>query len=269
MDTDQVFREFIAEKKGCLLADNTIAFYEYTLTPFVAWLGSDPLNAAAVRSYKAHISSNGFKPSTYQAIIRGIRVLVNFAADAGYIEPFKISMPRAPEVLQPVLDASELKKVINACVRPRDNAMILVFADTGMRRSEVSALRWDDVDLETGKLIIREAKGKRFRSAFVSQRTLKALKRHYKKSSENPVFKLSSGGLLSFFRRLSERSGIYVRPHVLRRSFATLFLRSGGGVHILQKLLGHSDIQTTMKYVYLIDEDLQEAHEQFSPLNLL
>ena len=68
-------------------------------------------------------------------------------------------------------------------------------------------------------------------------------------------------------RRLSDKTGIYFSSHVLRRSFATLSLRSGMDVIHLQKLMGHSTLEMTRRYTTLLEDDLIIAHNKFGPLD--
>jgi site-specific recombinase XerD len=67
----------------------------------------------------------------------------------------------------------------------------------------------------------------------------------------------------------SKRIGIKVRPYDLRHSFALNFLRNGGNVFALQKLMGHSTLDMTKRYLALTQGDLQEQHAKASPVNML
>lgn len=74
-------------------------------------------------------------------------------------------------------------------------------------------------------------------------------------------------GLRSILLRISERSGVHIAPHALRRTFATLALKAGMNPLHLQGLLGHSSLEMTRRYVQMMDEDLVEAHRMYGPVD--
>jgi len=76
---------------------------------------------------------------------------------------------------------------------------------------------------------------------------------------------LKASGLRMVLRRLSDRAGVMVTAHMLRRTFATLSLRAGLNPLHLQALMGHASLDMTRHYIRLVDEDLQSAHEQHGP----
>jgi integrase/recombinase XerD len=76
--------------------------------------------------------------------------------------------------------------------------------------------------------------------------------------------RLTGNALRLICRRLSERTGIKVTPHALRRTFATLSLRQGMDVLHLQALLGHSSLDMVQHYAQMIDEDLLQSHKAHS-----
>lgn len=75
-------------------------------------------------------------------------------------------------------------------------------------------------------------------------------------------------GLETAFTRLSRKSGIAIHPHLLRHTFATLWLRNGGDSIMLQRLLGHTTLQMTSRYVQAVGcEDARKSHERFGPID--
>ena len=68
-------------------------------------------------------------------------------------------------------------------------------------------------------------------------------------------------------RRMGERVGIKVHPHMLRHTFATEYLRNGGDLETLRRIMGHSTLAVTQQYLHLIDDDLVQAHRSFSPMD--
>ena len=83
---------------------------------------------------------------------------------------------------------------------------------------------------------------------------------------------LTQYGVQQAFVRIFRRAGVGGRkagPHVIRHTFATMYLRAGGGVHQLQRILGHQSVETTMIYVHLAGRDVQADHAAHSPARVL
>lgn len=163
----------------------------------------------------------------------------------------------------------------------RDRALILLQMDTGVRPGE--ALNLMETDLDMASLLVHIpahiAKTRERRSMPFSATTADALQRLLRARPEgwknSPVFCSCSGDILNVnswghtLRGYSEKIGAKVTPYMLRHCFALSFLRNGGNVFSLQKLLGHSTLAMTQKYLALSMEDLQKAHAAASPVNSL
>jgi integrase/recombinase XerD len=154
----------------------------------------------------------------------------------------------------------------------------MLMVDTGVRRKELCDLNWGDVKIGNGMVTIREGKGGKARSVVIGIKTRRALLKYRKKiehASASPLFQTVHGnrftfpGLRSCLLRISERADIHASPHIFRRTFATLSLRSGMNPLHLQGLLGHSSLEMTRRYVSMVDNDLLEAHKAFGPIDNL
>lgn len=210
---------------------------------------------------------------------RVIKAFLNFLEQEEYIDKApKFSMPTISRKQLPVLDGKDLQKVLGACEIVRDLALVMLMVDTGVRRKELCDLNWGDVNIENGLVNIQEGKGGKARSVVVGTKTRRTLLK-YRKSiehdSKNPLFQTKHGnrftfsGLRSCLLRIGKRAGIHVSPHILRRTFATLSLRSGMNPLHLQGLLGHSSLEMTRRYVSMVDNDLLEAHKEYGPVDNL
>jgi len=172
----------------------------------------------------------------------------------------------------------ELATIIKACKDKRDRAFVLLMIDSGLRRAEVLALNWSDIDLSSGIVRVVRGKGGKPRSVVVGIETRRALLKYRAKidgKKDQPVFqtisgkRFTAGGLRSWLLRISKRAGINITPHALRRTFATLSIRSGMNIVHLQGLMGHASITTTRDYIGLTEEDLVKAHEKYGPVDRL
>lgn len=188
-------------------------------------------------------------------------------------------MPKVAKKRLPCLTADEFSRLIAACQNPRDKAVTLFMADSGLRRAEVIALNWDDIDMTSGLVTVRRGKGAKARSAVIGASTRRALlgyRRTLEEITDNsPLFlarrnrRFTGAGLMLVFRRLSTRTGIHVTPHALRRTFVVLSLRANMDVLHLQAMLGHSCLEMVQHYEQMVDDDLLQAHKAHSPIDNL
>lgn len=187
---------------------------------------------------------------------------------------------RVKEVLEP----KDIQKILNTVSRKyyegaRNYLMILLLFDGMLRKSEMMNLRTGDVDLESG-LITVLGKGNKQRQVPLGMKTLRYFKSFMVKwRSKYPgdiVIAMRTGEMLSgrsvnqIFERISERVGKRIYPHLFRHSAATLFIRQGGSLAVLQQILGHASISITVDvYGHLTGEDSLRAYQQMSPTMMI
>jgi len=261
-------------------------FYKYTSGKFISWLEDQGVNSPPyvsvryVREYIAHQINLKKSDNTVHDIARAIKTLLRFWHNEKYIDtPVTFSMPKVEKKRLPCLSAEELETVFKACSTSRDKALVLFFADSGLRRAEVVSLNWGDVDMSSGLVNVKRGKGGKSRSAVIgamTRRVLLSYRRTLANTSENaPLFQSRGGarftgsGLRLVFTRLSRKTGIPVSPHAMRRTFVILSLRGNMDVLHLQALLGHSSLEMVQHYAQLMDEDLVREHRAHSPVDNL
>lgn len=210
----------------------------------------------------------------------------------------KIARPR-PLKRQPLpYSEEEVRRMLDACdytgvwgtaphVRTRratalrDRAMVLVLLDTGVRASELCALKIGHFDRATGRLVVKDGKGGKERAVFAGTTARAAIWRYLAArrkrgdvggDSGSPLFATSSGrhltrsNLLHLVQRLAERAGVQAaNVHRFRHTFAINFLRNGGNVYALQNLLGHHDLDMIRQYLLIVEADVQQAAKAASP----
>lgn len=165
----------------------------------------------------------------------------------------------------------------DAFLRVRDWALIELFLATGMRVGEVTSIRLQDLSLEEQVILVR-GKGGRQRLAFLTEPRSYAAISHYHRYRRSVLvaadalflsgrgLPLTTQGAASALRSLASAAGIdrRVTPHMLRHTSATLLLRNGADLRIVQEFLGHASIATTQRYTHItrahLLETLQRAH---------
>jgi integrase len=114
------------------------------------------VTARYVRAYLAQLQG---KDTTKHDHARAIKTLLRFWHKEGYIpQLITFDMPRLEKKRLPVLTADQLRQIVQAC-NPRDKAIVLFMADSGLRRGEVCALNWADIDMQSGLVRVRQGKG--------------------------------------------------------------------------------------------------------------
>ena len=275
------YTDFILSRQAMNCAPSTLAFYRQTAGAFLSWCETQGITqpqevtARIVRQYLAGMQ--GKADRTRHAYARAIKTLLRFWHREKYIpEAVTFDMPKIAKKRLPVLNAEQLKQVIQAC-NIRDKAIVLFMADSGLRNSEVCALNWDDVNMQTGTVVVKNGKGGKARISRIGAKARRALLAYRRTLTdrEGVLFQSRTGGRLQgnglrlMFRRLSIETGIHVTAHAMRRTFTILSLRAGMSPIHLQGLGGWADLEMVSYYASLEDEDLLDAHSKHSPVDNL
>ena len=185
---------------------------------------------------------------------------------------------KIPEVLTPTEQEALLAQPNPRYLTgQRNRVMLRLMLDTGLRLSEATHLHWKDVDLNSGKVMVRRGKGAKDRTLWTGENNLAALvawrDRQASECAGSPqiVFTTKEGGKLdpSYVRKMVKRyarkAGIEktVSPHTLRHTFATDLYRETTNIRLTQKALGHENLATTQIYTHIVDEELEGALKSF------
>ena len=146
----------------------------------------------------------------------------------------------------------------------RNQTMFRLMLNSGLRLAEVTALKWHDVDLTTGKLMVRQGKGSKDCTLWVAEADIDRPRSWRQRQATqcgqcDHVFTTLQGQPLGhryvqrMVKRYTAKAGIdkNVSPHTLRHSFATDLYRETSKIRLVQKVLGHSDLSTTMIYTHI------------------
>lgn len=280
---DFIFVSQVNGKKG-----KTISWYKEMLKPFVQEITLEGLNILSLRKYIASLRDRGLKPASIDGHIRAIKVFLNFLYEEGYLDENlakKLKRQKLPFQYPYVLSDEQVNDLLKACDKKtweefRNYVIVLTFLDTGIRLSELVNLTLQDINLNKKSILIRDGKGGKDREVYMGRTLFREMGKWLKMrgyfSYEDRIFITRQGyplkrrTLEKIIERLGKKAGIKgVRcsPHTLRHTFATNFIRNGGDVFTLQKILGHSDISTCMIYVHMGGRQIQEAMMKFSPVD--
>jgi site-specific recombinase XerD len=283
-----VVEAFLLQKQvnGC--SPRTIAVYKWWLDRVAAVVpDTSAVDLAAMTRFFAGLRERGVSPSTVHQAFRTFRTFTRWliATDALRRNPLDGLEIRTPKTLPTVPADEELNAVLRSCPNSpagtRNYAAILVMADAGLRASEALHLLIEDWRPADRSVFVRSGKGARDRVVFVGATTARALKAwlsvHPQPGPETWLFcqrdrrPLTNRGLVTILHRLSARAGLSpdrrLHPHGLRHLAATAWLRNGVGLDEVRRLLGHSSLNTTLRYSSLVSADLQRAHRDAAAID--
>ncbi len=201
-----------------------------------------------------------------------LNTILNWSSERGYCEPLTFRIKKLPyqRPLPHVLTLDEIKRLLDACNKDKKGIVTGMY-EAGLRWKEVTNLSWDDVDLNNEVIMLRTTKGNRNRVIPLTplfKEVLKEIKKHGEQGLvfPSPITGRPFNNINKSLQSAAERAGIAkkVHPHLLRHSYATHVLESGGDLRTLQALLGHRDIQTTQIYTHVMTQHLKATMKKFS-----
>ena len=188
---------------------------------------------------------------------------------------FHVPAPKQPQTLPEILSRAEVWRLLAACPQPRHRLVLATAYAAGLRVSEVVALKVSDIDAERMTIRVAQGKGGKDRYVPLSERLLQELRASWRSHAPGRwVFANRAGTrpmditvAQKLYTAAKLRAGIGKRGgiHALRHAFATHLLEAGTDLHTVQRLLGHRQISTTMRYFHLSQRHLAATR---SPLDL-
>jgi site-specific recombinase XerD len=295
-----IYQNFsVAENKSPRTIEGTIA----AVKDFDRFLGSpDDINkiqAEDLRKYIRYLQSRQkwslhptiskthgqLTPHAIATYTRTIRAFFSWLTREGFLDsnPFQsVKPPKATRKIVTTLTSGEVRQFLETIPRHeakgyRDLAFFLTLYGTGVRLNELTSLKKVDVNFDSGQFRIM-GKGSKERVISMSAHVFKVLLKYetsWRPKSESPYFFIDNKG-----RRLNRfviahrmknyllKSGLNIShftPHTLRHTFAVQFLRNGGDVFSLQKILGHASLDMTRHYAELAQSDVDNKMKAYSP----
>lgn len=279
--------EFLLARRADGLANSTLVVYESLLGTFLRNVGDQPVSAittSALRRYIVALRDSDYAPDTIFAQIRVLHLLFKWARDEYALEnPMRnISYPKQPAAKLPRrAQDSDIIKLLGACGDDkqgrRDKAIIAFLTDTGCRAAGLVGLTLDNLDLDHRRAYVRE-KGSKTRAVFFSEQAADYLRSWMDVHGGSVEFvfynlhlrePLTTNGLLQVLRRLAKKAQVEgpVNPHAFRHRFGVQWMLSGGDSGVLQQMMGHSDVETTInRYGQFDERQLAAAHRKIKPL---
>jgi integrase/recombinase XerD len=184
-----------------------------------------------------------------------------------YIIP-SVIYPRATTKLPPVMSAQEVRTLIDSIKNIKHRTVVMLLYSTGMRLSEISALKITGIDSKNMRIKIVQGKGAKDRYTILSEQVLQELRayyiiykpKEYLFNGSGPGRPLSARMIQHLVQKAILQLGLGSKKytvHTIRHSFATHLVDRGTDLHTVKELLGHSTLQTTMRYMHLTTTRIQ------------
>lgn len=186
----------------------------------------------------------------------------------------KIKPIKVPKEIRTAFSDVEMDALRSACKSVKERALVEFLVSTGVRVSELTGMKVEDVNLENLSVHVIHGKGDKERMTYttpVAAKHLIAYLRSRKEKGSIMLFCNREGGMLStrwiqlLLKKIGARAGVEnVHPHRFRRTFATNLSKRGMEIQEIQKLLGHANINTTMIYVSTDDSMIKASYSRYS-----
>lgn len=274
MTIREAYENFMFEQRVRNNSPATITFYSSALGSFVDRLSVSEVEELTITQYKDYIiylSSSGIKSTSVNTNMRAVKAFYNYLIDEELIGDCSRKLKLIKQQKQEIIPLSdeEIGRLLGCFdvsdeLELRNKCFALLMLDCGLRRSELCRLKVSDVDLAQKSLLVN-GKGGKQRLVPMGELTFRCLESYFHRTVPERSGKISAPFFLDrrgngidvnvikmVFQDLKERTGIQrLHPHLLRHTFATLYLVDGGNLEMLRCLLGHSSISITQIYLHL------------------
>src|SRR3989338_8534644 len=269
------FLEYLEIEKG--RAVKTVENYDRYLKKFFDFAkisAPKDITEDIVRKYRLYLNRANLDKPTQNYYVIALRMFLKYLSKRNIesLDAEKIELAKLPQRELDLLSTEDLERLLDAPKGTsakilRDKAILEMFFSTGLRISELCALKIDDINIKRGEFSVR-GKGGKVRVVFLSDRAKKAILAYLEKRSdvdEKKLFPMTPCSIHRMLKKYAIKAGITkkVTPHVLRHAFATDLLQNGADLRSVQVMLGHANISTTQIYTHFTDKQLKEVHRAF------
>lgn len=277
------------------LNHNTLKAYGIDLKQYITFIQDNVLIKSKIEEYITQLHKK-YKQKTVKRKIASIKAFYKYLEEEEIItesNPFNRIKVKFKEIecLPRIIQREDIEKLLNSMYRIlensedkrlilRDISVVEVFFATGIRVYELSNLKWRDVDLNSGTIMIM-GKGSRERYVQIGNEDVLNLLRMYYKHNQKAIeqsgyffvnrrgARFTEQSIRNMINKYTHRAGIliHITPHMFRHSVATYLLEEGVDIMYIQKILGHGSIKTTQIYLHITCRKQMEILKQMHPRN--
>ncbi len=260
LDVELKLREF---------SPHTIRAYLRYNKQFLKFIDKQPesIKNDDIKLFLSHLLSDKHLSANSLNLVRA--ALLFFYNEILELNIVKIKTPKIEKTLPTVLTKKEVLNLFNATNNFKSRLMLKLLYSSGLRVSELTKLKYEDINYEEKTGLVRQGKGKKDRMFILSQEVIDDLITFQKKQGKNKGYiftnnknlPISTRNIQKMIKISAKKADINknVTPHKLRHSFATHLLEAGTDIRMIQELLGHSNLQTTQIYTHISRERIKKV----------
>ena len=276
---EEYLQMFLNAKKieGC--SERTVQYYQVTIKHFLRAIDTkvQKISTEEIRQYLVDYQGiNDCSKTTVDNIRRNISSFFSWLEEEDYIlkNPMRrIHKIKATQVVKTIISDEEIEKLRGSCQHARDLAIIDLLYSTGIRVGELVRLNRKDINFNDRECIVL-GKGDKERKVYFDAKAKIHLQEYLEMRSDDndallvtldaPHVRLKISGVEIRLRNLGKQANVErIHPHKFRRTMATRAIDKGMPVEQVQKLLGHSQIDTTMQYAIVNQSNVKESHRRY------
>lgn len=262
---NHTFKELATEYKEWAKRQRSYKSKEGFINQLVDYFGNLPLrrfNTLLIEKFQTERLNKGNKPATVNRLIATLKHMLHKAVDWNMLEEETLKMVRRVKLLEEnnkrlrYLSKEECQAIINAS-DPHLKPIVITALNTGMRKSEILNLKWDQVDLKHGFILLDKTKNGERREIPINETLKQTLQGIMRRLDVPYVFFDPKTGkpykdVKRSFQTALKRAKIKdFRFHDLRHTFASHLVMAGVDLTTVKELLGHKDIKMTLRYAHL------------------
>lgn len=292
-DIPKTIDEFIRSRETGTRSKATIRYYKNLVPKIEEWLSSiniidwRQLTADDIRFFLKDLKDEGHNQGGVHSYYRTLRAIMNWVWDEYDLDTrnpiSKVKCAdRRPEPIDGIT-IEEVEELLTACnlnkFPERDRAMFFILVDTGIRKSELTDLLMEDVNVTENKIVIRKGKGDKTRFVYFGKECRKAIRRYLSRITDIQPhdsfwltidgYSLTPSGIREILRRTQKNAGLKrcYGFHDFRRCFAIERKRNGDDDITISRALGHSSLEVTKRYLAFTQDDDRAFAMRASPMD--
>lgn len=267
-DNGKLLRNYLVCKKISNMAVSSLRSYYFRITNFITFIGDADLLSCDINTFRLYfleLEKQGNSPVTIDNVRRILKAFYQWLVDEEYLD--RNPLAKIPKIQHPLrlprfVSESEIALLRSGCRSWREIALLEFCLSTGLRVSEITEVKFMDIDWKEGSFTL-VGKGNKERVAYLNDKALQACLMYIRERNDSGIVSsylfcpsrgehvgnLTAESINKILHEIGYRVGIYdVTVHAIRRYFATNLANHNVPPEIIQLLMGHSSFNTTVTY---------------------
>ena len=277
-EDEKILKRYLA----CLLVEGkspgTIEGYRYRLQHMInhSQIHFTDMRAYDIRFYLANLKQQGYSDRTLESVRQYISAFFTWMINEGIISKnpmLQIKPIKYKEEMKEAFSDLDIEKIRRNCKNDRERALVEFLLSSGVRAAELSQMNVDDLNFQDNSVHVKFGKGNKERITYMSPLAAYYINKYLNQRDDKDIAlftsikgkeRLKPGGIRHILKQIEDRADITnVHPHRFRRTFATMLSNKGMAVQVIQYLMGHSNLDTTMVYINLDNRNIRSEYLKY------